>query len=120
MPMVKDNNNMSLFSKFRVFGIYKRNYFAFAIYLLPFVSLLLFLIDQLTIQKTAMVFWVAFLVGLAPCAIIGLILFIWILISAFKNKSRINKIAGFIGLFLGICGVAAGILGLLFIYAVIN
>lgn len=111
---------MSLIRKYRLFNIYKRNYFAFAIYSLPFVCLLLFLVDQLTFHKTDMIFWVAFLMSLAPCAILGLLIFIWILISAFKNNSLINKIVGFIGLFLGICGVVAGILGVLLIYAVVN
>ncbi|MCW3074758.1 MAG: hypothetical protein JWP69_1827 [Flaviaesturariibacter sp.] len=67
-----------------------------------------------------MMFWMIFLVALAPCGIIGILLSIWGLVKSFKKKSKVNKIIGFAGLFLGLAGIIAGILGIMLIYVVVS
>lgn len=111
------NATVSLFKRLNIFGIY---YFVLLFYLFPFVSLLIFILDQLTFNKTEMWFWVIFLVSLAPCGLTGIVLSAVGLYKSFKRKSNINKIIGFAGLFLGIGGIAAGVLGFMLLYAVLQ
>jgi len=101
-------------------GVLRIYYFAGIFYILPFISLLLFIVDQLTFRKTQMLFWVIFLVSLGPCGLIGIILCTLGLIKSFKRKSGSNKIIGFAGLLLGMGGIIAGILGFLLIYLVVQ
>lgn len=109
-----------LLNKFKRLNILSLYYFALFIYAFPFISLFLFFIDQVTFNKTEMIFWLIFLLALAPCGLIGILLCSWALVKSFKRKSRINKIIGTVGLLLGIGGIIAGILGVLLIYAVVK
>ena len=109
-----------IFSYYKRLNIFKLYYFVSFFYFLPFLSLFIFIIDQLTINKTEMMFWVIFLVSLAPCGIIGILLSVWGLVKSFKKRSKVNKIIGFAGLFLGLAGIVAGILGIMLIYVVVN
>ena len=105
---------------FKELNILKVYYFAAIAYLLPFISFFIFIVDQLTVNKTDMIFWVIFLVALMPCAVIGVLLCIVGLLKSFKQKSKLNKIVGAIGLVVGLGGIAAGILSLLLIYVVVS
>jgi hypothetical protein len=67
-----------------------------------------------------MLFWLIFLLALAPCGFIGVFLCSWGLVKSVKKKSRINKVIGTVGLLLGLGGMVAGILGVLLIYVVVS
>ena len=99
----------------RILKIY---YFVFFFYSLPFISLIIFLIDLRGPQKTEMFFWVLFLVGLMPCSIVGFLFSIFGLVKSFRIKSRTNKVIGTFGLILGFGGIFAGLLGIGLIYVV--
>jgi hypothetical protein len=95
-------------------------YFALSFYVLPFIFLTVFVIDQLTFDATEMYFWVIFLISLAPCGLLGVSLCTWGLVKAFKRKSQLNKVLGFFGLAIGLGGICAGVLGFLLIYVVVQ
>lgn len=109
-----------LVSKYKLLNIFNIYYFALFIYAFPFISLFLFFIDQVTINKTEMFFWLLFLLALAPCGLLGILLCSWGLVKSYKRKSKINKIIGSLGLLLGLGGIVAGILGIMLIYVVVN
>lgn len=109
----------AVINSYRKLGILKIYYFSIFFYFLPFFSLLLFLIDQLTLNQTEMLFFVGFLVGLIPCGLLGLTLSIIGLINSAKGKNRLNKIIGAIGTFAGIICLAGGIIGMMLIYVVV-
>ena len=90
----------------------KQYYFALFFYALPYISLLVFIINQLTVHGD-MTFWVIFLVTLVPTGIIGLILSIWASIKSWKPQSRRNKYLGVALLLFGLGDIIIGILGLL-------
>jgi hypothetical protein len=92
----------------------------FSLYFVPVILLLLFIVDQLSYQKTEMLFWVLFLLSLFPCGIAGFVLSIIGLIKSFKQKRTLNIIIGFIGVFLGIIVFLGGLLGLGLIYVVLG
>jgi hypothetical protein len=100
--------------------IYRLYFFTMAIYLLPVVSLLIFIIDQLTVNVTKMVFWVFFLVGMLPCGLAGTVLSSFGLRKAFKNNNRRNKYLGIGGIVAGIILMFGGLLGLMLIYVVVG
>jgi hypothetical protein len=100
--------------------IYKIYFLAIAIFALPFISLGVFIIDQFTFQKTQMVFWVLFLIGMLPCGMIGIILSSIGLRKSLKHKSRVNKYPGIIGIAAGIILLCGGIAGLMLIYVVVG
>ena len=106
MTKGKPNERSRIFNLYFIVGVS---------YCFPFISLAVFLLDQATTQKTEMLFWVIFLVSPIPCGLIGLVLCIFALVKAFRKQSKINKIVGFIGVFLGLCSVIGGILGILLI-----
>ena len=89
--------------------VFKLFYIALAFYCLPFLFLLFFTFARLFIDDADMKFWIIFLLLLMPCAVIGLLLSIWGLIRSFSVKNRSNKIAGFIGVSLGLVCLVAGI-----------
>lgn len=106
--------------KLKNLGILKIYYIALGISILPFLSFVLFLIDQFTFQKTEMLFWILFLVGMVPCGLIVLILSIIGLIKSLKNNHKLNIIIGCFGLLGGIINLVGGLIGLMLIYAVIG
>jgi hypothetical protein len=109
-----------IIKKYKGLNIFNLYYFVLFIYVFPFISLFLFFIDQITFNKTEMLFWLIFLLALAPCGFIGVFLCSWGLVKSVKKKSRINKVIGTVGLLLGLGGMVAGILGVLLIYVVVS
>jgi hypothetical protein len=99
--------------------VYKIYFFALIVYVLPIISLGIFIIDQMTINKTEMIFWVLFLISLFPCGFTGTVLSSIGLKKSFKNKDQINKVIGIIGVLGGLFFLMGGILGLMLIYIVI-
>ena len=55
-------------------GILNVYIFAVVLYCIPLLSLAIFIIDQFTFNKTEMLFWIIFLLGMIPCDVIGLAL----------------------------------------------
>ncbi|WP_336513821.1 hypothetical protein [Pollutibacter soli] len=115
--MMAKNTAAGLFKRLNIFLIY---YFVLGFYLFPFVSLFIFILDQLTVKRSEMWFWVIFLVSLAPCGLTGLVLSAIGLYKSFRRKSNINKIIGFAGVFLGIAGITGGVLGFMLLYMVLK
>jgi hypothetical protein len=111
---------IKLLNSYRGSNILPLYYLTIFFYAFPFISLALFFIDQITFNKTEMLFWLIFLISLAPCGLIGMLLSIRGLVKAYQRNSRINKLIGFVGLALGLGGTISGILGLMLIYAVVN
>jgi hypothetical protein len=111
------SNLIEHFKRLRILKIY---FFAIFIYALPLISLGIFIIDQLTLNETEMVFWVMFLVGMVPCGLIGLILSIIGLLKSLKNENKLNKIIGVIGTLGGLIYMVGGILGFMLIYVVVG
>jgi len=109
-----------IIENFKRLGILKIYFFAICIYLLPLLSLGIFIVDQMTVNKTEMVFWVLFLVGMVPCGLIGLTLSIIGLIRSFKKENKLNKILGLLGTLGGLICLAGGILGFMLIYVVVG
>lgn len=100
--------------------IQKIYYFAISIYMLPLVSLGIFIVNPFSINGGKMHFWVLFLIGMIPCGLIGLTLSIIGLIKSFKNGIILNKIIGFIGFLIGLISLIGGRLGIMIIYVVIG
>lgn len=119
-PVPEESILTGLISKYKRLNIFNLYHFALFIYAFPFISLCLFFIDQMTVNKTEILFWLIFLLSLAPCGIIGILLCSWGLVKAFRRKSRINKVIGTVGLLLGLGGIIAGILGIMLIYVVVS
>lgn len=105
---------------YKKIGIRKEYVFAVLIYFLPLISLGIFLLDQITIKSTDMVFWVLFLIGMIPCGIIGLTLSIIGLVKSLKKDNQLNKVIGVIGTVSGIICLLGGILGMMLIYIVVG
>jgi hypothetical protein len=105
-------------SRGKSLNIFKPYYVALLFYAIPFLSLLIFIIDQFTVNKTDMWFWVIFLISLIPCSLIGFIISIIGIRRSTKNHSALNKVLGMIGMLLGLGGIIAGILGIMLIYLV--
>lgn len=101
-------------------GILRIYYFALFIYILPLISLGAFLVDQFTVNKTEMVFWVIFLVSMLPYGLIGLILSLIGLIQSIKRNTRLNKVIGIVGTLGGLISLIGGILGIMLIYVVVG
>lgn len=110
---------MSIKEKIKNLEILPIYYYAILIYLLPMISLAIFLVDQLTVNKTEMLFWVIFLVGMLPCGIIGLSLSIVGLIKSRKSKNRQNTVLGLIGTIGGLICLIGGVFGITLIYVVV-
>ena len=101
-------------------GTLKIYYIAVIIYVLPLLSLGLFIVDQLTVNKTEMLFWVLFLVGLFPCGVLGLVFSIIGFRKSKRLKSKRNKVIGSIGIWGGAVSLIAGIFGVMLIYVVVG
>lgn len=94
--------------------------FAVVVYTLPFLCLAIFILDQLTVQKTDMYFWVFFLVGLQPCGLVGMLLSVIGLIWARKRTvHNVNLLLGIIGTGVGLLWLLGGAFGLALIYLVV-
>jgi len=110
----------TLMEKFKQLGILNVYFIALFFYAVPFLSLGLFIVDQLFFQKTAMFFWLIFLVGLIPCGLIGFLLAIVGFVKSYKNENKLNKIIGIIGMVGGILCIIGGILGIMLIFVVVG
>lgn len=89
---------------------------AFMVYALPYLCLIVFLLDMLLDHTTGMVFWALFLLLELPCSVIGLRFTIRSEnLKQFNNVKR--EIAWEAGIFIGVSGSLAGVftLGLLFV-----
>ncbi|MFA9214547.1 MAG: hypothetical protein ACEQSR_11980 [Candidatus Methylacidiphilales bacterium] len=100
--------------------IYKIYWIAIFVYVLPFISLGVFIIDQMTLQKTEMIFWLIFLLGMLPCGLAGMLLSYVGLRLSNKNKNKLNKSIGIIGVIGGTVILGGGLLGLMLIYIVVG
>jgi hypothetical protein len=109
-----------MLNKIKTIQIYKIYWIAIFVYALPFISLGIFIIDQMTTQKTEMIFWVLFLVGMLPSSLIGLVLSYLGLRQSNKNANKMNKFIGIIGIIGGAIILSGGLLGLMLIYVVIG
>lgn len=89
-------------------------------YLLPLLSLLIFIIDLLTINISNMIFWALFLAGMLPCGIVGLIFSIVGIVKSYGEKKIMKNLIGSLGILLGFASIAGGVLGLMVIYAVVG
>ena len=94
--------------------------FALLIYLLPLISLLMFILISILGGAGYMFFWVLFLTGWLPCGLIGVILSAIGLKKSIKKNDRRNKNLGKTGIFLGLVPLFFGILGLMLIYVVVG
>ncbi|MEI6950001.1 hypothetical protein V9K67_22640 [Paraflavisolibacter sp. H34] len=110
----------SLLHKCRQLAPFRRYYLVFFLYALPFLFLALFILDEYTLNKTGMLFWLLFLVSPVPCGTLGFVLGLTGWIRARKKKSRVNKVIGMIAMLLGAGGLIAGIFGILLIIVVIS
>jgi len=90
------------------------------LYALPIVSLILFVIDQLTFNKTEMLFWVLFLLGMIPCGLLGFVLSLIGLIKSLKKQVLLNKVIGFVGIAGGFLAIIGGVLGFMLLYVVVG
>jgi hypothetical protein len=111
---------MQVIRRFKELGILKIYYFAIFFYALPFISVAIFILDQLTMNKTDMWFWVIFLVGLIPCGVIGLILSAIGLFRSIKNGGKLNRFIGFVGTAAGVLCFIGGLFGIALIYLVVQ
>jgi len=100
--------------------IYKIYFFSLIMYLLPVISLGIFIIDGITVGKTGAVFWGLFLMSLLPCGLIGITLSSIGLIKSSKNKNQYNRNIGKIGIFVGLFFLYGGILALGLLYVVLH
>lgn len=112
LNMTKDRE---LLDKKKMYTIY---FFAIFVYSLPLFSLGIFAIDLLTANTTEMFFWVLFLVGMAPCGVVGIVLSAIGLWKSIKQKNLINKNIGVIGIVGGLLFLGGGFLGLMLVYLV--
>ncbi len=92
-------------------GIYKKYIYAFIACLTPFIFLLIFLLDEFTFNLTDATFWVLFLITLAPCSIIGIIIGITGLNKSLKENSRKNRMIGTSIIMLAAGELVFGVLG---------
>jgi hypothetical protein len=99
--------------------MYKIYFFAFAVYALPFISLGIFIIDGMTINKTEAIFLALFLISPLPCGLIGIVLSLIGFIKSFKNKNEYNKEMGVVGILVGLLFLFGGIFGFMLIYFVV-
>lgn len=88
-------------------------------YLVPFVFLTLFILDQSTVEYTDFTFWALFLVLLLPFGLIGLILSF---IGLKKSKQRHSKSwdIGYAAIILGLFICIGGLIGIALIYVVVG
>jgi hypothetical protein len=108
----------NLFLSFEQKSIYKKYIYAFISCLNPFVFLLIFLIDEFTFHLTDATFWALFLIALAPCSIIGIIIGIIGLNKSLKENSTKNRMIGTSIIMLAIGELIFGVFGLMLIYLV--
>ena len=87
--------------------------------MLPLTFLGIFIIDQMTINKTEMIFWVFFLISLLPCGLTGIVLSSIGLTKSLKNKNQFNKVIGIVGILGGLTFSFGGVLGLMLILLVV-
>ena len=99
-------------------GVFLPFYFVPFICAVPPLFLAAFIIDSA--GNNTMRFWIFFLVSLVPCGLLAVLLCAVGLYLGFKRKSRLNKILGFIGLFIGAGVILAGILAIGLIYVVVG
>lgn len=110
-------NDKSILNNIRIYKIY---WIAIFVYILPFISLGIFIIDQMTIHKTEMIFWLIFLVGMLPCSLVGMLLSYIGLRLSNKNKSKLNKSIGIICFIGGVIILGGGLFGSKLIYVVVG
>jgi hypothetical protein len=108
----------NLYLNFQQKGIYKKYIYAFISCLTPFVFLLIFLIDEFTFNFTDATFWALFLLALAPCSIIGIIIGIIGLNKSLKENSRKNRMIGTSIIMLATGELIFGVFGMMLIYLV--
>ncbi len=106
--------------KIKGIEIYNLFFIVLIFYALPLVFLEIFIIDQLSNNCSDVTFWLLFLLGMAPCGIIGLVLSIIGLRKSLRKKSLLNKNIGILGLIFGVIYICGGILGLMLIYIVVG
>lgn len=111
------NNIKGILNKDEIYKIY---FFATFVYVLPLISLGIFILDQLTVNKTEMIFWLLFLVGMLPCGLLGIVLSTIGFRKSIKNKNLFNKSIGIIGIVGGLIFLGGGLLGLMLIYVVVG
>lgn len=91
---------------------------SFLIYLLPLISLFLFVLTSKLGSTIYMHFWCFFIIGWLPCGIIGLPFSVVGLIKSIKNNDNFNKTFGRFVILCGLVSLFLGILGLGVIYVV--
>jgi hypothetical protein len=101
----------------KVFKIY---FLALFIYLLPLISLLMFVITSILGNAADMFFWLLFLTGWIPFGLIGMILFAIGFRKSIKNNDKFNKKLGTMGLLGGLLPLFCGVWGLMLIYVVVG
>ncbi len=101
-------------------SLLKIYFVAFGIYAISPICLLLFIFNLFTATDTNMMYWVAFLYGTLPCALIGCILSIIGWIISVKRDKKLNKKVGLIATLIGGIGLFAGILGWGLLYVVLG
>jgi diacylglycerol kinase len=100
--------------------IYRVMFWAIGSYILPLLLFLLFTLDKLTFQFTAIAPFLIFIVTLAPFSIIGTVLNTISSYKAIKEHDKRNKdIAGW-AIYFGITGLIIGIIILMFMYYIVN
>ena len=100
--------------------IYKIYFFAIIVYVIPFILLGIFIIDEMTVNKTGAMFWALFLMSLLPCSLIVFVLSAIGLKKAIKNKNNFNKDMGTSGIVGGLILLFGGILGAGLLYIVLS
>jgi hypothetical protein len=100
--------------------IYKIYWIAIFVYSLPFISLNIFIIIQMTLHKIEMIFWLSFLLGMLPCSLVGMVLSYIGLRKSNRNKSKINKTIGIVGVIGGVIILVGGLIGLMLIYIAVG
>ncbi len=108
----------NLFSSFQQKDIYKKYIYAFISCLTPFIFLFIFLIDGFTFNLTDATFWALFLITLAPCSIVGIIIGITGLNESLKENSKKNRMIGTGIIMLAAVELVFGVFGLMLIYLV--
>ncbi len=110
----------NLFLSFQQKGIYKKYIYVFISCLTPFIFLFIFLIDEFTFNLTDATFWALFLITLAPCSIVGIIIGITGLNKSLIENSKKNKMIGTGIIMLATGELVFGVFSLMLIYLVIG
>ena len=113
MNSTNENSKDNFLDRYRKLGIFKTYYLALFVCSLPIILILPLYIDQAFFNNPGNRIWSLFLLSLAPCGFIGIMIWIYGILKTANKGNDLNKVVGWLGFFFAMGLLLAGILGMM-------